>query len=162
MAKQSGEQARREKVMSKVLRDFAKEKMGDDWTEFRELQAMAYFDISFGPYTAGDFSEEDPNRKTHWPGFEPACDRLKALLEAVPRTLYLDIDGEWCAEDEPHCAVCEGKGVVVSDETGEEIQCENCGGSGCDVGLELGTTYKLESSDIREILVGRDLAEYVR
>lgn len=140
-----------------LLRAFAKERLGDEAQEFRELASMSSADLYFGPFSASEFAEEDPKRKTRYPGFSKACDRLQELLSKLPSKVWVDVDGEWVTEDEPQCGECQGRGNMPDDET----RCESCGGTGVDIGLELGTTYVLELEDIRAKLLGRELSSYV-
>jgi hypothetical protein len=123
----------------RIVRKWAVSRLSN---EVVTLIAMAGWDLSFGPFTAAEFSEACPNRKTAWPGWGQACDTIQIELSELPSVVWVDVDGEWCVDEEPVCGECEG--------------------TGGDYGLELGTTYKLERDELVSIVVGRDLAGYFR
>lgn len=98
-----------------------------------DLINMASFDLLFGPFTEKDFSEEDPDRKTIWPGFDAACNEIKVALKDMPKKIWMD---NW--------NVCYNKEPNFADEAE----------------YELFTTY--EKDDLLRGVVGKDLYEYVK
>lgn len=136
----------RDKIIAKLVRAWAAPRLGET---FQDLANMAHADLWYGPYQASDYAEECPDRKTVWTGFQRATHELASMLDTLPSKIWVDIDCEWVSEEEPLCATCDGTGET----------CESCGGTGQDIGIELGTTYLLDHSDIKRYLLGKELAQ---
>ena len=128
-----------------------------------KLINQAFFDLHFGPVGDGAYGDpaEGDSDWAGYPGFSKACDLIQAALEDLPSVMYFDTDCDDWTSTEPRperCEDCEGEGFTngPSDET---IKCEPCDGRGC---FEpSGDWYKFERHELKNIIVGKALAEYV-
>lgn len=102
--------------------------------EMQRLATMAAFDLNYGPYATG--FEPDGDGWTY-PGWGAAVDTLSAL--DIPRTLYLEPDSGFVSEVEPS--------AWQDEDTGDWFDPE--------------PYYELSARDIRSILFGKDLTEYL-
>ena len=109
------------------------------------LITQATYDLYFGPI--GDDDEDAPP----YPGFETACDRIKLALRDLPSTLYLFDDWEDWSETEPEAHTCE-------ECKGDGGPCDFC----VDGSVDPEPYYALDRSEVVRIVVGKELAEYVR
>ena len=96
---------------------------------------LAAWDLWNGPISGDDEDAED------YPGFSSACDAIREALEDV-QTVYVDMQFESLSD-----ALDEG---YEDDETGEWIE------------PYLEDTYEVDRDAVLSILVGKELAEYVR
>jgi hypothetical protein len=122
-------------------------------TDVRRLINQATFDLWYGP-GVGD----DDNDAPRYPGFGPACDQIKAALASLPSTLYLFDDWEGWSETEPEAHPCDECGGTAIDSEDAEDRCPYCvRGS-----VEPDPYYALDRSEVVRIIVGKELAEYIR
>ena len=128
----------------------------------QDLIGMAHADLWYGPYTADVYAEEDPDRKTVWPGFSTACDEIARALSDMPSTLWVDVGCEECFESEPcsseECPSCEGQGIYW--DSGESFTCDVCQGAKV-VEAFLEDWVEIYRRSILRAVVGKNLAEYV-
>ena len=133
-----------------------------------KLINQAFWDLHFGPMGADATGDPDSDW-ADWPGFETACIRIQAALEDLPSVMYFDTDcdeGWQLTEPEPErCEDCDGQGEVeFTDLEDEEIvtykkKCEPCSGRG--QFDPSGDWWKFERHELKNIIVGKALAEYV-
>ena len=98
----------------------------------KDLLSMALWDLSFGPFSAVDYDDEDPDRGTQWPGYVEAISELNGV--ELPGQLWFDADAEQILESAP-----EG----WEDEDGEWFE------PGLDEGF-----YELDAAYIRRAVFG--------
>ncbi len=129
--------------LAEWLADFRAHKLDE---ETRDLIAMANWDLNFGPCHAIDYSEEDPTRKTVWPGFEAATDKIREnLRELIPGQLWVADYGDF-SESEPDWSMKDE--ASTDDEPVYELNQEDWG------------TY--DRRDLVQLVVGKELASYCR
>lgn len=111
--------------------------------EQEKIKRVATYDLYFGPIIRNDADIDDllATEGTEYHGFEWACDQLRATYEALPRELFVNIDCGYASESEP-----EG---YENEETGEWEE------------PHLESTYSLKAKDIREIVFGKELSQYL-
>ena len=102
--------------------------------ETQRLVGLATWDLYNGPIVGHD----DDGKP--WPGFETATQRIADALDV--HTVYMDMDSETLSDtlDEGH----------EDEETGEWVE------------PETEDVYEVDQSNVVSILVGKELAEYVR
>ena len=99
----------------------------------QRLIRLANWDLHWGPiYTPDDGGP--------WPGFSGACEAIRDALDV--HTVYVDTNSEHASDTLDEGYECE--------ETGEWVE------------PYLDETYEVEASDVLAILVGKELASYVR
>jgi hypothetical protein len=145
-----------EEALKKWVRTWRDEHLSED---VRKLIKQANYDLFYGPINdgaVGDPAEED-EELSKYPGFTSACKQIRDALDDLPSDLYLDEESDEVRTSEPEhekCEACDGEGLV------DDITCEECQGN---CGFEpAGTWYHAERSDILGVVVGKELAAYVR
>jgi hypothetical protein len=121
----------------KAIRSFVLADVGDD---IKRLIRLANWDLYYGPgvdYT--ESSEPIADDGETWPGFSKACREIRDALDVG--TLYIDDQSDCVSDREPECQ-CDNR--------------EDCDGSCCN------DWYSVEPRDVLSIVVGKELAPYVR
>jgi hypothetical protein len=132
--------------LEKTVKEWAKEWRTENLSpETQRLITLASFDLYFGPI--GDV-DDDGNP---WPGFQKACEIIREAVEDVPSVLFVDDGAGYWQESEP-----------------ESERCEECKGVGCETCNKQGyfdppweDFYKLGRKELRELIVGKELAKYL-
>lgn len=139
----------------KAIRDFAEL---DDNT--LGLIRLANHDLYCGPLSVDDAEALIHPDVVRWPGFVEACRLIRDAIDASPASGDLWIDGqsgivqdrepEWTQRCE-NCSECEEG----------EYECGECLGEGFVTNEHPEDWTHIDARDVKRVLVGKDLAEYV-
>lgn len=105
------------------------------------LIRLAWFDLWYGPFT-GDIEGEE------YPGWVAASERLAEIRDALPITLYVDLDCDYVGEEEPE-GFEEDTGEV--DEDGNPIL----------EWVEPEEYYTVDRDDIARAVLGKDIVAHL-
>lgn len=130
-------------MKKEIVLEYLKEKNLLLTEEQEKIKRVATYDLYFGPIVSTDADIDDllATEGTEYRGFEWACEQLRSTYEALPSELYVDDECDFVSEKEP-----EG---YLDEETGEWIE------------PYLESTYLLTARDIREMVFGKELSQYL-
>lgn len=163
-------------IYDKVIKDWARAWRADNIDDAtNKLINLVKIDLYFGPAMTSDCeapATDEYGNENEWAGysgFATACEHIQAALTDLPRVLYLDTDLDEWSEKEPNefedCPDCSGTGEEQDPQerlsfNNEELECDNCDGSG-KVAAFLENWYKVEYKELKQAILGKELAEYV-